>query len=174
MTSKVTGVDVIGTSIPKKHVLINQMFGITDKKFYDRGDEIVVSGEIKNPSQLYQLTLDVISPEGYTSYHKDIQLVDSTKFSEVIPTSDVLREFGKYTVKITGSDAKTLYLSFEYGIAPKEFKSPLKQMKSVEHSSDVVCNEGLNLLMKISNRNAVCLTESTAKILLQRGWAIHF
>jgi len=39
---KVTGVDVIGTSSPKKHVLINQMFGITDKKFYDRGDEIVV------------------------------------------------------------------------------------------------------------------------------------
>jgi len=171
---KVVGTEVIGKSNPKKHVLINQIYGITDKKLYEQGDEIIISGEIKNPTQLYKLYLDIISPEGYTAYHSDIHLVDSTKFSEIVSTSGVLREFGKYTVKITGSDAKNLYLPFEYGIIPKEFNPPLKQMRIVERASDVICNEGLELLMKNSNGNAVCLTEPTAKILLQRGVVDYF
>ncbi|WP_179372227.1 cupredoxin domain-containing protein [Nitrosopumilus ureiphilus] len=171
---KVVGVEVIGTSDPKKHVLINQMFGVTDKKFYESGDEIVISGEIKNPVQLYELILDVIAPQGHTVYHKVIPLVDSTKFSEKVPTSGLFRDFGKYMVKITGPSAKSLFLPFDFGIAPKEFNSPLKQMRTGTEPGDVVCNEGLEIFMKNSNGQAVCLTESTATILMQRGWADYF
>ena len=166
---KVVGSDVIGAVDPKPSVLINQIFGITDKKFYGQGNEIIISGEIKNPVQLYEITLDVISPKGVTVYHKVIPLVDSTTFTEIVPTSGALREFGEYTVKITGPSAKSLFLSFEYGIVPNEFQSPLKQMRSGVASDDVVCNEGLVLYMKTSDGRAVCLTESTGKILMQRG-----
>lgn len=172
---KVVGTDVIGKVTPKKHVLINQMFGVTDKKFYDKFDEeITVSGEIKNPVQLYQISLDLVSPEGTLVYHKEIPLLDSTKFTESIPTSDILSEFGKYTVKIVGPSAKSLFLPFEYGIFPKEFNSPIKQMKTGIDPSEVKCNEGLELLMKKSNEKAICLTKSTATILIQRGWADYF
>ena len=172
---KVVGTDVIGKVTPKKHVLINQMFGVTDKKFYDKFDEeITVSGEIKNPVQLYQISLDLVSPEGVVVYHKEIPLLDSTKFTESISTSGVLREFGKYTVKIIGPSAKSIFLPFEYGITPKEFNSPTKQMKTGIEPSDVKCNEGLELLMKKSNEKAICLTKSTATILIQRGWADYF
>jgi plastocyanin len=171
---KVVGTDVIGNVVPKKLVLINQMYGITDKKSYGPGDEVVVSGEIKNPVQLYQITLDVVSPNGVTVYHKDVPLLDSTKFTESFPTSGILRDFGKYTVKITGPSAKSLFLSFEYGLGTKEFRSPLKQMNSGITPGDVVCNEGLQLFMKVSDGNAVCLTESSSVILMKRGWADYF
>ena len=69
------------------------MFGVTDKKSYEKGDEIVISGEIKNPVQLYELTLDVIAPQGNTVYHKVIPLIDSTKFTETVSTSGVFRDF---------------------------------------------------------------------------------
>ncbi len=171
---KIVGTDVVGKVDPKQHVLINQMFGVTDKKFYGSGDEIVISGEIKNPSQLYEITLDIVSPKGVTIYHKVIPLVDSTKFTETVSTVGVLRDFGEYRVKITGPSAKSLFLPFEYGIEQKEFTSPLKQMRSGVAAGDVVCNNGLELFMKTSNGQAVCLNESSSVILMQRGFVDYF
>ena len=171
---KVVGTEVIGKPDPKEHVLVNQIDGVLGKKFYESGDEITISGIIQNPVQLYEISLDVISPEGVTVYHKVIPLIESTKFSETVLTTGILREFGEYQIKITGDSAKSLFLKFEYGILPKEFQSPLKQMRSGVDASDVICNEGLELLMKTSNGKAVCISESTATIMLQRGWADYF
>ena len=169
---KIVGVEVIGKADPKEHILINQINGILDKKFYERGDNVTVSGIVQNPVQLYKVSLEIISPEGYTAYQKDIQLADS-KFTETIP-SKTLREFGKYEVKITAPDAKNLGLSFELGIAAKEIQSPLKQMKSGTDSRDVICNEGFELFMKVSNGKAICVHQSTGENLVKRGWADYF
>lgn len=171
---RVVGTSVIGKAVPENIVLINQIFGVTDKKFYTMGEDIVVSGEIKNPVQLSQISLDIIGPKENTVYHKNIPLPDTTKFSDTISTSGVLRDFGQYTVKITGPDAKNLFLRIEYGLAPKEFESPLKQMKKGIDAGDVTCNEGLELLMKSTNGKAVCVSEATANVLLKRGWADYF
>ncbi|MGY5151040.1 MAG: cupredoxin domain-containing protein [Candidatus Nitrosopumilus sp. bin_6a] len=171
---KIVGTEVIGKADPKEHILVNQVNGILDKKFYEKDDEIIISGIIQNPVQLYEITLDIISPEGVTIYHKVVPLVDSPKFSETVTTTEVLREFGEYQVKITGESAKSLFLKFEYGIMQQEIQSPLKQMRTGINASDVICNEGLELLMKTSNGKAVCLSESTATIMMQRGWADYF
>lgn len=168
---KIAGTEVIGKPVQKEQVLINQILAITDKNFYEKGEEIVVSGEIRNPVQLYQISLDVSSPEGVGVYHKEIPLVNATRFTETIPTMGVLREFGDYSVKITAPSAKSVFMTFEYGIGTKEYDSPRKQMKSGILASEVECNEGFDLLMKVSNGRAVCLTESTVKILVERGWA---
>lgn len=171
---KIVGTEVIGKADPKEHILVNQVNGILDKKFYEKEDEIIISGIIQNPVQLYEITLDIISPEGVTIYHKVVPLVDSPKFSETVTTTEVLREFGEYQVKITGESAKSLFLKFEYGIIQQEIQPPLKQMRSGINASDVICNEELELLMKTSNGKAVCLSESTATIMMQRGWADYF
>jgi len=55
-----------------------------------------------------------------------------------------------------------------------DLESPRKQMEMLEHPSDVLCNEGLELVKKNSNGNAVCLSKDSAKILVQRGWADYF
>jgi len=171
---KIVGVEVIGKPDPKEHILVNQMQGITDKKFYERSDQIVISGIVQNPIQLYEITLDVISPKGITVYHKEIQLIDSTKFTETVPTSGTLREFGVYDVKITAPSAKSVFLSFEYGVIPNDFPSPLKQMRTGVDAGDVTCNEGLELFMKKSNGKAICVSESTSIILQQRGLIDYF
>ena len=171
---KIVGTEVIGKADPKEHILVNQVNGILDKKFYEKDDEIIISGIIQNPVQLYEITMDIISPEGVTIYHKVVPLVDSPKFSETVTTTEVLQEFGEYQVKITGESAKNLFLKFEYGIMQQEIQSPLKQMRTGINASDVICNEGLELLMKTSNGKAVCLSESTATIMIQRGWADYF
>jgi plastocyanin len=171
---KIAGTEVIGKPVQKEQVLINQILAITDKKFYEKGEEIVVSGEIRNPVQLYQISLDVSSPKGVGAYHKEIPLVNATRFTETIPTIGVLREFGEYSVKITAPSAKSSFMTFEYGIGPKEYDSPRKQMKSGVPAKEVECNEGFDLLKKVSNGRAVCLSESTANVLLERGWAQYF
>ena len=108
---RVVGLEVIGTAVPQKQVLINQIFGVTDKSYYEQGEEIVISGEIKNPVQLYRLALDIVSPKGINIYHEEISLVNSTRFTETIPTIGVLRELGEYTVKITAPSANTFWIS---------------------------------------------------------------
>jgi plastocyanin len=171
---RVVGTQVIGKLVVKEQVLINQILSITDKKFYERGESIIVSGEIRNPVQLYQISLDILSPSDAGVYHQEIPLVNETRFTETIPTIGVLRELGEYTVKISAPSAKSSFNTFEYGIGPKEYSSPKKQMKSGISASEVGCNEGLNLLMKISNGKPVCLTDSSSEILLERGWAKYF
>ncbi len=49
--------------------------------------------------------------------------------------------------------------------------APLKQMEEGVEPSQVQCNEGLQLLLKKSNGNAICVSEGTAGILMQRGYA---
>ena len=171
---KIVGTSVIGKAVPEKHVLINQIFGVTDKKSYIIGDDIIVSGEIKNPVQLNQISIELVGPQGNTVYHKNVPLANSTKFTESIPTPGTLRDFGEYVVKITGPDAKNLFLRIDYGLEHKVILTPLKQMKGGVDASDVICNKGLELLMKNSDGSAACVSESTAKILLKRGWGDYF
>ena len=170
---RIVGTEVIGKEDLMEHILINQMKGITDKKFYERGDEIVISGTIRNPVQIYELSLDIISPKEVVVYHKDVQLIDSAKFTVTVPTSGTLREFGEYKVKVTGESAKGIFLSFEYGILPKEFQTPLKQMRAGTDAIDVLCNEGLELVMKLSNGLPACVKPSSIEKMVERGWAIH-
>ena len=49
--------------------------------------------------------------------------------------------------------------------------SPLKQMDSGVNAEDVVCKDGLELIIKASNGSAACVKPSTAQVLIERGWA---
>lgn len=165
---KVVGTDVIGEFSQKPFVLINQIITITDKQTYLPGDIITISGEIKNPSQLDKILPEIISPSGITIYSENILLKDSRFTIDV--STDVLMEFGEYQIDIKGKDINSspIYFDFE-----SKYPSPNKQMTEIE-PGDVTCNEGLELLMKNSNGKAICVTGSTAEILMKRGWADYF
>ena len=49
--------------------------------------------------------------------------------------------------------------------------SPLKQMKSGVVVSDVTCKEGLELIFKVADGSAKCVSSNTASKLVARGWA---
>ena len=172
-SSQVTifGTKVIGEIAPKPLVLINQISAITDKQTYHPNDVIVISGEVKNLSQLTFITYNIISPNHVTLLSKDFILM-SPKFSIDVST-DVLRDYGKYTIDFDGNNINSPTLNFNYEFIDNLYPSPKKQMEYV-FPGDVMCNEGLELLMKNSDGSAVCVTESTALVLMKRGWADYF
>jgi len=49
--------------------------------------------------------------------------------------------------------------------------SPLKQMKSGVAASDVICKEGLELIFKVADGSAKCVSSNTASQLVAKGWA---
>ena len=49
--------------------------------------------------------------------------------------------------------------------------SPLKQMKSGVVASDVTCKEGLELIFKVADGSAKCVSSNTASKLVAKGWA---
>jgi hypothetical protein len=52
--------------------------------------------------------------------------------------------------------------------------SPLHQMKNNVSPSDVVCANGLQLIMKNSNGSAACVKTSSAARLMATGWGSFF
>jgi len=167
---KIVGTDVIGEFTEKPYILINQITTITDKQSYNPNNTITISGKVNNHIQLAKITSEIVSPSGVTLYSEDI-LLKKSRFSFNVNT-DVLREFGQYKINFYGKNINSPVIYFDYELYSKQM-SPSKQMNSVE-PGDVTCNEGLELFMKNSNRRAVCLTESTGMILLQRGYADYF
>lgn len=168
---RIIGADVVGEMVPKPYVLINQILAIADRQTYHPEDTITISGEIKNHIQLTSITSKIISPSEITLYSENILLKGSRFTIDV--NSDVLREFGQYKIKFEGKNINSPDIYFDYELPIMYQPSPKKQMNSVI-PRDVICNEAFKLFMKNSNGNAVCLTESTAIVLLQRGWIDYF
>ena len=50
--------------------------------------------------------------------------------------------------------------------------SPLKQFKSGTAAQQIVCNTGLELVIKAEDNSPACVSHSGASLLMERGWAI--
>ncbi len=171
---KIMGTEVVGKFKPKPFYLINQIFAVTDHKTYRVGENITISGEVKNQNQLFLINLGIISPSGVTIFWEDISLKETAKFSSTINSKKVLREPGTYQIKLTGQDSKTLILSFDYTLKESVFPSPKKQAQMDVPNFQIRCNEDRVLMKRVFDGSAVCLTESTANILLKREWVTSF
>ncbi len=104
-------------------------------------------------------------------YSEDILLMGPRFAVEV--DSDTLREFGQYKISFMGKEIKSPIIYFDYKLAEKVHPPPKKQMETIS-PKEVICNEGLMLMKKISDGSAVCLTPQTASVLKDRGWASEF
>jgi carboxymethylenebutenolidase len=51
--------------------------------------------------------------------------------------------------------------------------SPLKQLHDEINPPDVICNDGLELVLKQSTGQSACIKPQSVSKLIQRGWAIH-
>lgn len=51
-----------------------------------------------------------------------------------------------------------------------QIKSPKKQMNEGVEAGAVVCNEGLELIIKMSTGSAACVKSSSVETLIARGW----
>lgn len=53
------------------------------------------------------------------------------------------------------------------------YEPPLKQVKSGINPSSVTCDNGLQLVLKMSNGNPACIKPNSVAKLVERGWALH-
>lgn len=110
-------------------------------------------------------------------------LLVSKNFSESTTLSSNSEKlvWNGYTVKINDVSP---YPSSDKKISPDEYvvsliieksryDSPLKQTKSGIESTKVMCNVGLDAIMKKNTGQIVCVKPSSIEKLLQRNWAIH-
>ncbi|NHH97481.1 hypothetical protein DYY66_0867 [Candidatus Nitrosotalea sp. FS] len=60
-----------------------------------------------------------------------------------------------------------------YADASSVFLSPLKQIKSGIMIQDIQCIEGMQLVLKAEDNSPACVTDTTAQVLVMRGWAVN-
>lgn len=70
----------------------------------------------------------------------------------------------------TSGNQTTGEASMGQEITMMEIKSPKKQMDDGIAPNDVVCKEGLDLLIKTSDGSAACVKSSSVETLIARGW----
>ena len=62
---------------------------------------------------------------------------------------------------------------YDFAEAIAYFPPPLKQIQEGTEPSMVTCTEGLELVLKLSNGQPVCVKPDSVAKLIERGWAIH-
>ncbi len=84
---------------------------------------------------------------------------------------------GDYTMAITtkegGNTTDTSYTEFSVkpDVATSNHMSPLQQFKSGIATKNVVCVNGLTLIIKAEDGSPACVKPDTAQKLIERGWA---
>jgi len=86
---------------------------------------------------------------------------------------------GHPTVHVFGTiEDETVEVTFHPETVESEtdlsWMSPLQQQMEGVAPSEVLCSEGLTLISKKSDGSAACVSESTAALLIARGWATSF
>ena len=79
---------------------------------------------------------------------------------------------GSYVVRTAAITDKYMNLDGGWTIIIKEIP-PLKQIASGVEPKQVICNQKLQLVLKDSNNFSACVTENSAKKLINRGWTLH-
>lgn len=86
---------------------------------------------------------------------------------------------GHPTVHVFGTiEGETVEATFHPETVESEadlsWMSPLQQQMAGIAPNEVLCSEGLTLISKKSDGSAACVSESTATLLIARGWATSF
>lgn len=86
---------------------------------------------------------------------------------------------GHPTVHVFGTiEDETVEVTFHPETVESEtdlsWMSPLQQQMGGIAPNEVLCSEGLTLISKKSDGSAACVSESTATLLIARGWATSF
>lgn len=106
---------------------------------------------------------------------------NETKTIDLSPNSNDQISWNGYILHLDGiapypSSTKKI-MADEYisaiTIKKSKYDSPLKQIQAGASSAKIVCNEGLELLMKKHTGQVVCVKSSSIEKLIHRGWAIH-
>jgi hypothetical protein len=99
-------------------------------------------------------------------------LTTTTEITDAVTQGDLETALGGFIVNCPFVEVSAMEDTMEDTMEDMtEVAPPLQQMEEGVAPEDVQCNAGLELLLKASDGSAVCVTQNTASILIQRGWA---
>lgn len=143
------------------------------------------SNEIK--IQLLNVTGDSRCPSDVTCIWQGqvTVLVDISKGSQsvgnftLIPSQNktmASKTFDNYFIQVISVEPYPIstkrILPSDYAVNLKlSFLTPLKQYQTGISAKDVTCTSGFQLLIKAADGSPACVTQTTAKTLLARGWS---
>jgi hypothetical protein len=137
----------------ESHFIINISRDLLDMKINNKDNEfIVILDQLETNYQEIDTEID--------SRTLDISLRPNSKILEIIATN--VGMFPEPVPCALGNSDKSPYY---------QLLSPLKQFKSGIPPEQVLCKEGLEIAIKKSNWQPLCLTPDTKEKLIQRGWA---
>ncbi|HET7337661.1 MAG TPA: hypothetical protein VFJ23_07200 [Candidatus Nitrosotalea sp.] len=92
-------------------------------------------------------------------------------------TAQIARGYFLQLVKVepypsNGTHIQLSNYTATFALSQAEPLSPLKQFKSGTTAQQVVCNTGLELVIKAEDNSPACVSHSGASLLMERGWAI--
>ena len=123
-----------------------------------QGDVTAVVNIMKNNQDMGNFNLiNGLSDKNATAQIARVYLLELVKV-EPYPSNGTHIQLSNYTATFVLSQVIQL--------------SPLKQFKSGTTAQEVVCNTGLELVIKSEDGSPACVSHSGASVLMERGWAI--
>ncbi len=118
---------------------------------------LIAIGQEETPTEESQETTE----EETTEVSEDVSMSEDETSAEETMTEE----------ETTDEDlADDTMMMEEEMMTTTEVKSPKKQMAEGVEASSVVCNEGLDLIIKASTGSAACVKSSSIETLIARGW----
>ena len=117
------------------------IFVFTDKRSYDAGETIVVSGEVRELISQTPLTIAVISPNGSQVTAQQVNVSSDKSFiTRITDTEDIMIVSGTYTVAATYGHAERNYAKTTFEFTTGEVSIPEPEEKTI------LCHNGTNTI----------------------------
>ncbi|HXV50555.1 MAG TPA: hypothetical protein VD689_00320 [Nitrosopumilaceae archaeon] len=114
-------------------------------------------------------TLIAIGQEETPTEEPSEEVTEETSEEESMSEEETSEEMTEETMTDEEMADDTMMMEEEM-MTTTQIKSPKKQMNEGVEAGAVVCNEGLELIIKTSTGSAACVKSSSVETLIARGW----
>lgn len=114
-------------------------------------------------------TLIAIGQEETPTEEPSEEVTEETSEEESMSEEETSEEMADDTMTDEEMADDTMMMEEEM-MTTTQIKSPKKQMNEGVEAGAVVCNEGLELIIKTSTGSAACVKSSSVETLIARGW----
>jgi len=159
---------------PKQAFAATGFSEMTDEELIDRFEELVSSGSdydifVQDAMDKYMAgEIDKADLEAFSDelWQKSTQLLsDMRGIAEELRTRGYEVEAG-----VSTTDGLKPMITISKPSLTNDIKSPRMQVKQGIAPSDVNCDDGLELVFKISDKSPACVKPNSVEKLIQRGW----
>ncbi len=147
---------------------------MTDEELIDRLEELLASDseyEMKMQDVMDKFKAGQMDKAEIEAFSEELYQDTTQLLSDTQGIAEELRKRG-YEVEagVSTTDGLKPMITISKPALTNDVKSPIIQVKQGIAPSDVTCNDGLELVFKVSDNSPACVKPNTAVKLIQRGW----